>query len=68
MGLLGLACALLGGNPFFIFKVHEGGQTTTMLVMLREKLIIVPVHMVYFTSEFVTFNYQPRDFVTLIPA
>lgn len=45
MFLLGLACPFPEGNPFFIFKVPEAGQATTMLVMVREKLIILPVHM-----------------------
>lgn len=36
---LGLACPLPGGNPFFIFKVPEAGQTTTMLVILSSLFI-----------------------------
>jgi len=30
--------------------------------------MILPVHMFYFTTEFVTFSSQPPDFIVLIPA
>lgn len=66
MFLLGLSCALSGENPFFLFKIPEGAQTTTMLVKL--KLIILRVHVFYFTSEFVTFNSQPSDLGILLLA
>lgn len=44
---------------FSFFKIPEGAQTAIMLVKL--KLIIFPVHVFYFTSEFATFSSQPSD-------